>query len=136
VLTARSPQTTSSSLHKHPDKLLYNATFAHRFLHGRQVTACEKIRLHAGAWLFYLALARQGIQRASKNMTTSEWTATQACAKSILVVEPYAMIQMSVLLQPHKLWLQILSQTILVCFSKTPGSHSGVPQNLSWKTLS
>jgi len=36
-------------LHNHPNKLLYDVTFARRFLYGEQMTDCEHItiRVHA-----------------------------------------------------------------------------------------
>ena len=49
-----------------------------------------------------------------------------------LLVEPYVIIQVSILLQRIELWLLISSQAISIPFGGTPGSHS---RNPGWKTL-
>ena len=56
-----------------------------------------------------------------------------------LLMEPYAMIEVSILLQPHRtVFTDFVPGAISVCFGGTTGSqlrNPGVPRNPGWKTL-
>jgi len=52
-------------------------------------------------------------------------------------MEPYAMIQVSILLQPHRTVIANFAQTISVCFGGNPVSHSlNLRRNRGWKHCS